>query len=76
MNCSNCGGADDGFRSTLKGSELAWIEDDLGDGEAICKSCAHELADDAWVSNRQYQESRDIHEDGHWDGENFYPSAG
>ena len=51
MTCSNCGRADDGFRATLKGSELEWIEDTLEDGD-------------------------DIHEDGHWDGEHFYPSAG
>jgi|TARA_R110000824_G_scaffold293322_1_gene481665 hypothetical protein len=76
MNCSNCGGADDGFRATLKGSKLEWIEDILEDGDALCESCAHQIAHEADMENRQYQESRDIHEDGHWDGEHFYPSAG
>ena len=71
MTCSNCGRADDGFRATLKGSELEWIEDTLEDGDALCESCAHEMAHDAWVSN---QESRADHEDGVWDGEHWTPS--
>jgi protein-arginine kinase activator protein McsA len=47
MTCSNCGGADDGFRATLKGSKLEWIEDDLKDGDALCESCAHQIAHEA-----------------------------
>jgi hypothetical protein len=76
LKCSNCGSADDGFRSTLKGSKLEWIEDTLEDGEAICESCANQIAHEADMENRQYQESRADHEDGVWDGEHFYPSAG
>jgi hypothetical protein len=34
------------------------------------------MAHDAWVDNRQWQESRADHEDGVWDGEHFYPSGG
>jgi len=76
LKCSNCGSADDGFRSTLKGSKLEWIEDTLEDGEAICESCANQIAHEADMESRQYQESRADHEDGVWDGEHFYPSAG
>ena len=73
IKCSNCGDPDDGFRSTLKGSKLAWIEDTLEDGDAICEGCVNEIAHEAWVDNRIYQESRADHEDGVWDGEHFYP---
>ena len=73
LKCFNCGDPDDGFRATLKGSALAWIEDTLEDGDAICESCAQEFQTDAEIDNRIYQESRAIHEDGVWDGEHFYP---
>lgn len=71
--CANCGDSDDGFRSTLKGSELEWIENTLEDEEGICESCARDMAQDAEIDNRIYQESRADHEDGVWDGEHFYP---
>lgn len=73
LKCSDCGDPDDGFRATLKGSELEWIEDTLEDGEVICESCAYQTALEADRENRQYQESRAEHEDGVWDGEHFYP---
>ena len=69
MTCSNCGGADDGFRSTLKGSKLEWIEDDLKDGDALCESCAHQIAHEAEMDDLAYQEDRGIWEDGHYDSE-------
>ena len=73
MKCSICGGADDGFRATLKGSKLEWILDTLADDEVICESCAYQIAHEEDMENRQYQESRADHEDGVWDGEHFYP---
>ena len=69
--CGNCGKI--GQAAILKGTELEWIADTLEGGEVICEPCAHEMAHDAWVDNRQWQESRADHEDGVWDGEHFYP---
>tara|TARA_R110002020_G_scaffold322026_1_gene537886 strand:- start:4937 stop:5188 length:252 start_codon:yes stop_codon:yes gene_type:complete len=71
LECSNCG--DFGQAAILKGTEFEWIEDTLEGGEAICEPCAREIAHEADMDNRQYQESRADHEDGVWDGEHFYP---
>ena len=83
LECSNCGLDDGGYTATLSSKdahgfphELAWILDTIDGNNGICEDCAREIAHDAWVDNRQWQESRADHEDGHWDGEHFYPSAG
>ena len=76
LDCSNCDFDDDGFTATLKDSELAWVLDILDDNKGICENCAFEMAHEAHVENQIYQESRADHEDGVWDGEHFYPSAG
>ena len=72
--CGDCGKIEQ--MAILKGTELEWIEDTLEGGVSICESCARQLAHEAEMENRQYQESRADHEDGVWDGEHFYPSAG
>jgi hypothetical protein len=69
--CEVCGDIEE--MPVLKGTELEWILDLY---KVVCKSCAFDMAHEAWVDNRIYQESRADHEDGVWDGEHFYPSAG
>ena len=72
--CGNCGKI--GQAAILKGTELEWIADTLEGGETICELCANQIAYEEAVENHQWQESRVDHEDGVWDGEHFYPSAG